>query len=118
ARRRLQPARRSRDGAAARRRLRAPPRAAPSDAEPARTRVNSVGSLEGDAPVRLFCALRLPDDVLDGLVEWGRRELPERRGLRRVVRGNLHVTLAFLGRRSAAELPAIGGALRHAAAEA
>jgi 2'-5' RNA ligase len=80
--------------------------------------VNPAGSLEGDAPVRLFCALRLSDDVLDGLVEWGRRELPERHGLRPVVRTNLHVTLAFLGRRPAAEVPAIGGALRDAAAEA
>jgi 2'-5' RNA ligase len=80
--------------------------------------VNSAGSLEGDAPVRLFCALRLPDDVLDGLVDWARRELPERRGVRPVVRANLHVTLAFLGRRPGAELPAIGAALRDAAAEA
>ena len=80
--------------------------------------MNSAGSLEGDAPVRLFCALRLPDDVLDGLVDWARRELPERHGLRRVVPANLHVTLAFLGRRPAAELPAIVGALRDAAARA
>jgi 2'-5' RNA ligase len=79
--------------------------------------VNSAGSLEGDAPVRLFCALRLPDDMLDGLVEWAQREVPERHGLRRVVRANLHVTLAFLGRRPATELPAIGDALRDAAAK-
>ena len=80
--------------------------------------MSSPGSLEGHAFLRLFCALRLPDDVLDGLVEWGRRELPERRGVRRVVRANLHVTLAFLGRRPAAEVPAIAGALRQAAAAA
>ena len=56
--------------------------------------------------------------VLDGLVEWARRELPERRGLRRVVRANLHVTLAFLGRRPSAEVPAIARELREAAAAA
>ena len=80
--------------------------------------MNPTGSLEGDASLRLFCALRLPDDVLDGLVEWERRELPEGRGVRRVVRSNLHVTLAFLGRRSATDVPAIAGALREAAGAA
>jgi 2'-5' RNA ligase len=78
--------------------------------------VNSTGSVGSDAPLRLFCALRLPDDVLDGLVAWGRSALPERRGVRRVSRANLHVTLAFLGRRPAAEVPAIAGELRTAAA--
>jgi 2'-5' RNA ligase len=80
--------------------------------------MNPAGSLEDDASLRLFCALRLPDHVRDGLVEWGRRELPEDRGIRRVVRPNLHVTLAFLGRRPATEVPAIAEALREAAAEA
>ena len=80
--------------------------------------MNPAGSLEGDASFRLFCALRLPDDVLDGLVEWGRRDLPEGRGVRLVVRANLHVTLAFLGRQPAIEVPAIAGALRDAAAGA
>jgi RNA 2',3'-cyclic 3'-phosphodiesterase len=80
--------------------------------------MNSPGSLEGDASLRLFCALRLPDDVLDGLVEWGQRELPDGRGVRRVVRSNLHVTLAFLGRRPATDVAAIEEALREAAAGA
>jgi 2'-5' RNA ligase len=74
-----------------------------------------VGS---DASIRLFCALRLPEDVLDALVAWGGAALPERGGLRRVVRPNLHVTLAFLGRRPAAEVPAIARELREAAAAA
>jgi 2'-5' RNA ligase len=77
--------------------------------------MNPAGSLEGDASLRLFCALRLPDVVLDGLVEWGRSELPEERGVRRVIRSNLHVTLAFLGRRPATDVPAIAGTLRDAA---
>jgi RNA 2',3'-cyclic 3'-phosphodiesterase len=80
--------------------------------------VNSTGSVEGDASLRLFCALRLPDDVLAGLVAWGRGALPERRGVRRVSHANLHVTLAFLGRCPAAEVPAIAGELRAAAAAA
>ena len=80
--------------------------------------MNSIGSVGSDASIRLFCALRLPDDVLDGLVAWGARALPERGGVRRVVRANLHVTLAFLGRRPAGEVPAIARALRQAAAAA
>jgi RNA 2',3'-cyclic 3'-phosphodiesterase len=72
-----------------------------------------VGS---DASLRLFCALRLPDDVLDALGAWGARALPERGGVRRVVRANLHVTLAFLGRRPAGDVAAIARELREAAA--
>jgi len=71
--------------------------------------------VEGDASIRLFCALRLPDTVLDGLVDWARAALPEGDGVRRVVRANLHVTLAFLGRRAVAEVPAIAVALEDAA---
>jgi RNA 2',3'-cyclic 3'-phosphodiesterase len=80
--------------------------------------VTSAGSVAGDASIRLFCALRLDDHVLDGLVDWGLRELPDGDGVRRVARSNLHVTLAFLGRRPASEVPAIAGALREAAAGA
>ncbi|TML65242.1 MAG: RNA 2',3'-cyclic phosphodiesterase [Actinobacteria bacterium] len=80
--------------------------------------MNSTGSVGSDASIRLFCALRLPDDVLDGLVAWGVRALPERGGVRRVVRANLHVTLAFLGRRPARDVPAVAGELREAAAAA
>jgi 2'-5' RNA ligase len=60
--------------------------------------------------------------VVDALVRWQRRELLGRRsppqGERIVPPGNLHLTLAFLGNRPAGEVPAIGGALRTAAAEA
>ena len=80
--------------------------------------MSSAGSLEGDAAIRLFCALRLPDDVLDGLVGWGRGAIPARSGVRPVVRANLHVTLAFLGRRPSGDVPGVAGALREAAAEA
>ena len=78
-----------------------------------------MGSSES---LRLFCALRLPDDVVDDLVRWQQRELRGRRtptpGERIVPRENLHLTLAFLGGRPAGEAPAIGAALRTAAADA
>jgi RNA 2',3'-cyclic 3'-phosphodiesterase len=69
--------------------------------------------VDADERVRLFCALRLPDDAIVPLVEWQQSEL---RGGRLVPTGNLHVTLAFLGSRAAGELPAIAGVLRTAAA--
>jgi len=68
-----------------------------------------------DERLRLFCALCLPDETVERLVSWQLREL---RGGRAVSPGNLHLTLAFLGSRPAAELPAIAGVLRGAAARA
>ncbi len=75
--------------------------------------MNRAASVEGDAPIRLFCALTLPDDVLDRLVGW-QAALPGG-DFRLVPRENLHITLAFLGSRPAAELDAIGGELEEAA---
>jgi 2'-5' RNA ligase len=76
----------------------------------------------GDESLRLFCALRLPDDVVESLVRWQRRELRGRRtpppGERIVPPSNLHLTLAFLGHRPAGDAPGIGAALRTAAGEA
>jgi 2'-5' RNA ligase len=69
----------------------------------------------GDERIRLFCGLRLPDEVLDGLERW-QREL--RGDVRRVERSLLHVTLAFLGHRPRDELDGIVAALRDAAAGA
>jgi RNA 2',3'-cyclic 3'-phosphodiesterase len=65
--------------------------------------------------MRLFCALRLPDTVLDVLEEW--QDAYVVRG-RPVTRGNLHVTLAFLGHRPAAELDGIVEETRDAASAA
>jgi len=77
--------------------------------------------VDSSESLRLFCALRLPGDVVDDLVRWQQRELRGRRtpppGERIVPRENLHLTLAFLGSRPAAEAPAIGAALRAAAAD-
>ena len=78
--------------------------------------MNPPASVEGDDRVRLFCALTLPDGVLNALAEWHAR--PPRGDVRLVPRENLHVTLAFLGGRPRAELPAIGGELDAAAAAA
>ena len=76
--------------------------------------MSSPGSVGARERLRLFCALRLPDDTVEALVPWQEREL---RG-RIVPPGNLHVTLAFLGSRPAAELDAIAGVVREAAARA
>jgi len=70
----------------------------------------------GDERPRLFCALCLPDETIERLVGWQAREL--RAGGRLVAPGNLHLTLAFLGSRPAAELPSIAGVLRGAAGHA
>lgn len=75
--------------------------------------MTSAGSVGGDGSLRLFLALRLPDDVLDELVRWSGREL---RTCRRLSRDQLHITLAFLGRRPEADLPGILRALDEAAA--
>jgi RNA 2',3'-cyclic 3'-phosphodiesterase len=74
----------------------------------------------GGDSLRLFCALRLPDETVEALVAWQACELrsAESAGARLVPRSNVHVTLAFLGSRPAHELSAIAAALRDAAASA
>jgi 2'-5' RNA ligase len=80
--------------------------------------VSAAASFEGDERVRLFCALRLPGETLDGLAAWQREALAEAPRIRPVPRDHLHITLAFLGHRPAPELEAILGALRESAASA
>jgi 2'-5' RNA ligase len=77
--------------------------------------VTSPASVSGDERLRLFLALRVPDDVLDEIERWQSEELTN---VRAVPRAHHHVTLAFLGHRPAGELEAIVGALRDAAARA
>lgn len=79
--------------------------------------MNSGGTVGGSESLRLFCALRLPEVALDRLVEWQVRELAEA-PVRIVPREHLHVTLAFLGRRPAADVPRIVDAFRVAVADA
>jgi 2'-5' RNA ligase len=69
----------------------------------------------GDARLRLFCALRLPSDARQAVADWQNLHL---QGVRLVAPGNLHLTLAFLGSRPAAEVPAIAAALVAAAGNA
>jgi RNA 2',3'-cyclic 3'-phosphodiesterase len=76
--------------------------------------VNIPASVAGRERIRLFCALRLPDAVLDTIEVWGSEHLAERI----VRRANLHVTLAFLGHRPIGELDAIAAATREAATAA
>jgi 2'-5' RNA ligase len=76
--------------------------------------VTSPGRFGGDERLRLFCALRLPEDVLDRLEHWGEEHLSGRV----VGRPNLHATLAFLGSHPAADLEAVAGALGDAARDA
>jgi 2'-5' RNA ligase len=78
--------------------------------------VSSAASVAGDGSLRLFCALTLPPEMLDRLEAW-QDELPPG-GHRRVPRQNLHVTLAFLGRRPAVEAGPIAGELAAAASAA
>jgi RNA 2',3'-cyclic 3'-phosphodiesterase len=68
-----------------------------------------------DVQVRLFCALRLPDDTLDRLVAWQAAHVARARV---VTRENLHVTLAFLGSRPESDVPGIVRELGAAAAGA
>ena len=73
--------------------------------------MSSPASVEGDDPLRLFLALQLPGTTLDVVARWQAEHLQQGR---RVPREQLHVTLAFLGRRPAWELPSIVAALRDA----
>jgi RNA 2',3'-cyclic 3'-phosphodiesterase len=77
--------------------------------------MTSAASVSGDERLRLFLALRLPDDVLDDVERWQSEQL---RGVRVVRRELLHVTLAFLGQRPASELESIVGALRDVVGDA
>ena len=76
---------------------------------------SSSDRVRNDERLRLFLALRLPDDILGEIERWQTDRL---RNVRVVPREHLHVTLAFLGHRSVGELESIVGALRDAAAGA
>jgi len=79
--------------------------------------MTSPDSVVGDERLRLFLALRLPEPVLDELVDWQEATM-RAAGVRLVPREHLHVTLAFLGHRPAGELDSIVAELRGAAASA
>ena len=79
--------------------------------------MTSPRTVGGRDRLRLFCGLQLPEDALDRLVSWQQAELAGA-DVRLVAREQLHVTLAFLGSRSADEVPAIVEALRATAGDA
>jgi 2'-5' RNA ligase len=72
-------------------------------------------SVEGDEQLRLFAALPLPPETVERLAAWQSRELAGLRDARLVPPGNLHVTLAFLGRRPTADVEPVLGVLREVA---
>jgi RNA 2',3'-cyclic 3'-phosphodiesterase len=80
--------------------------------------VSSAASFAPDERIRLFTGLRLPEDVLEPLGAWQDEVFGGVRGVRIVPPANVHVTLAFLGHRPAAEIEPIMEALREAAAAA
>jgi RNA 2',3'-cyclic 3'-phosphodiesterase len=82
------------------------------------TRANGAASVEGRERIRLFCALQLPPETIQGLVEWQRHAFADARGVRVLAARQLHVTLAFLGHRPVDEVEPILGELREAAAAA
>ena len=73
--------------------------------------------MKGGDRLRLFVALRLPDEVVERLVRWQREALDAPPATRLVPQDNLHVTLAFLGGRTASDVDAIVAAITDAAAE-
>jgi 2'-5' RNA ligase len=70
-----------------------------------------------DDRIRLFCGLQLSDETVACLGAWQAEHLAGGGG-RVVPAENLHVTLAFLGHRPAAEAAAIAQELREASAGA
>ena len=72
-------------------------------------------SVEGREHLRLFCALRLPAATVAGLSRWQGNTFADIPNVRPVKTEQLHVTLAFLGRRPAAELEPVVEQLREAA---
>ena len=75
-----------------------------------------AATVEASERLRLFVALRLPDETLSRLREWQDGGHLSRPGVRPVGPGNAHITLAFLGNRAASDVEPVLGALHAAAA--
>ena len=80
--------------------------------------MSSAASVGGDERIRLFIGLPIPEDVLERLAAWQDETFDKTPDVRIVPPGNVHVTLAFLGHRPAAEVRPIARALREAASAA
>lgn len=73
-----------------------------------------VAKEESKSPrARLFVALDLPDELREGIAEWGREALVDP-ALRPVAPELLHITLAFLGNRPEVEIEEIATVVREA----
>ncbi|MGH3024179.1 MAG: RNA 2',3'-cyclic phosphodiesterase [Gaiellaceae bacterium] len=79
--------------------------------------MNRPASVSGHDRLRLFVALRLPGEAVERLAAWQASELA-RADARLVPEPNLHVTLAFLGSRPAADADAVLAVVRAVAAGA
>jgi 2'-5' RNA ligase len=73
--------------------------------------MSSSGTVGADERLRLFLGFRLPDAAARAVAAWQHEQLAVER-VRVVPVENLHVTIAFLGSRSADEVEAVAGALR------
>ena len=71
--------------------------------------MSPTDSVRRDERLRLFLALRVPDDVVEEIARWQRDQLP---GVRLVPREHLHITLAFLSHRPAVGYLTISNALQ------
>ena len=79
--------------------------------------MTSRATVAPDDRFRLFCALQLPDDVVSSLVSWQSSTLAGAEA-RIVPPDHLHVTLAFLGSRPAADVDAIAEVVQRVARNA
>ena len=68
--------------------------------------------MEGHERIRLFVALRLPDETVERFSAWQIAELDRASDARIVPPGNLHVTFAFLGSRPTGDIEPILALLR------
>lgn len=80
--------------------------------------MSGAASVEPGERIRLFCALLLGPAAVDALAAWQGAVFAGASRARVVAREQLHVTLAFLGRRPAADVAAVAAELRAAAAAA
>ncbi len=78
--------------------------------------MSPLATVEGRATLRLFVALTLPETVLAALEAWQQAELAG--PARLVPREHLHITVAFLGSRPAADVAPVATEVRAAVAAA